>query len=90
MNSEENLLDFDSDDEHESQVFNDKWTSNGSGIGYFTNAPPGLLKELGSLTGTDITVESNSSQLLVSGKYPDDVKEAMDRLTRMDQPLVCP
>jgi hypothetical protein len=64
------------------------WTSHGQGIGYFTDAPASLLKGIGSLTGTEIAVESNEKQLSVSGNHPDDVKEAMERLTRLDQSLV--
>jgi hypothetical protein len=77
-----------------------QWLSSTRAIGCFSYGPRDLprdlpralpqdfLKEIGTLTGTEITVESQMKSLQISGKNPGDVEEALERLTRLDNLLV--
>ncbi|KAL1965815.1 hypothetical protein VTN77DRAFT_5136 [Rasamsonia byssochlamydoides] len=80
-------LDSDSGDDVTHTRCTKNWLSSGGGIGYFLHAPRDFLKEVGTLTGTEITVESQVKGLQASGKNPSDVQDALEKLTRLDSLL---
>lgn len=81
-------LDSDSGDEATYTQWTKNWLSSSGGIGYFSHAPRDFLKEVGTLTGTQISVESQAKGLQVLGKNTSDVDDALEKLTRLDSSLV--
>lgn len=81
-------LDSDSDDDAAHTQCTKNWLSSSGGIGYFSHAPRDFLKEVGTLTGTQISVESQAKGLQIWGKNTSDVDDALEKLTRLDSSLV--
>lgn len=65
------------------------WVSSKSGLGCFACGFHELLIDIAAATGTDISVIDDINGIQISGRNLGDVDDALGKLTRIEQPLVC-
>lgn len=92
-NRRETLLEFENDSDQETvSVPNIRctryWLSANGGLGCFECAFEDILAEVARLTGTDISVKDDIKRIQVSGNNEDDVDDALEKLSRIEKPLV--
>lgn len=65
------------------------WVSSKGGLGCFAYGFHELLVDIAAVTGTDISVIDDINGIQVSGRNQGDFDDALGKLTRIEQPLVC-
>lgn len=66
------------------------WTSlNGGGLGCFAYGFHEVFVDIAAMTGTEISLIDDINGIQVSGRNQGDVDDALGKLTRIEQPLVC-
>ena len=66
------------------------WQSSTGGAGCFAVDFHGILGQIGKTTGTKLLVLPDPKGIEVSGRNDGDVNDALERLTRVEKPLVSP
>ena len=64
------------------------WLSPRGGLGCFATSFQKTLKEIGTLTGTEITIESQVKGIRVFGRNSGDVNDALNKLRQIEKPFV--
>lgn len=87
------LLTFDDDSDQEtvpvpSIRYTKFWLSANGDLGCFECAFEDVLAEVARLTGTDISVKDDIKRIQVSGNSEEDVVDALEKLSRIEKPLV--
>lgn len=88
------LVAFDSDSEEEiiphslTQVTK-LWTSSLGGLGCFADQNQEIMTGIAAVTGTKISLNEDKKSIKVSGRDTGDVDDALEKLSRMETPLVC-
>jgi hypothetical protein len=76
------------DDGHTIPITIDYWRAQAGGIKCFAKSPYDILAQVSKLTGADVFLDEDNNRLRVTSSLPDQVKEALRKLSNLEKPFV--